>query len=567
MSQDHGQEAHGQEHEHKQSFLSHYIFSTDHKMIGKQFLLLSAIMACFGGFMAYLIRWEVAFPNTPAPFFGLVTPDKFNAIITLHGTIMIFFVGMPFLSAFPSNFLVPLMIGARDMAFPKLNMASFWITFTGAALLISSFFVPGGPVAGGWVGYPPLSASSEFTGVKMGAILWILSLACALISSSLGGLNYLVTAATLRAPGMTPSRMPMTVWFLLASAITFFFSAGPIIAGAFMMLMDNAFGTGFFLPAKGGEPMLWEHLFWFFGHPEVYVLFFPALGFGLDIIATFTRKPVFGYKLILWSTAIAVALSYIVWAHHMFMSGLNPLLATPFSITTILISVPFAIIIFCMFATLRHGSIRLELPMLWILGFLATFLIGGLTGIFLGSASADIYLHGTYFVVAHFHYTLFPSVFFGGFGAVYYWFPKMYGKKLNEKLGLLHLALTFIFFNGTFWPLFRVGMGGMVRRIADPSFYPQYHQFQGLNAFATVSAICLIATQVIFLWNLVLSLAHGPKAEKNPYQSNTLEWIADSPPPHGNWGDTLPVVTSGPYEYSKPGESEDWNPQATNIPV
>ena len=552
-------------HEHKQSFISHYIFSTDHKMIGKQFLLLSTLMACLGGFMAYLIRWEVAFPNVPAPFFGLVSPDKFNAIITLHGTIMIFFVGMPFLSAFPSNFLIPLMIGARDMAFPKLNMASFWLTFAGAVFLVASLFVPGGPVAGGWVGYPPLSASSEFAGVKWGACLWLLALAMAFFSSSLGGLNYLVTAITLRAKGMTYSRIPMTVWFLLASAVTFFFSVGPLIAGAFMLLMDNMFGTGFFLPAKGGEPMLWEHLFWFFGHPEVYVLFFPALGMGLDIMATFTRKPIFGYKLILWSTVSAILLSFIVWAHHMFLSGLNPILATPFSITTILISIPFAIIIFCMLATLRHGSIRLEVPMLWMLGFLATFLVGGLTGIFLGSASVDIYLHGTYFVVAHFHYTLFPSVFFGGFSAVYYWFPKMYGRKLNEKLGLLHLALTFIFFNGTFWPLFRVGIGGMIRRIADPSFYPQYHQFANWNIFATICAISLIASQSVFLWNLILSMNHGPKAEKNPYQSNTLEWLADSPPPHGNWGPVLPVVTSGPYEYSKPGESEDWHSQASNI--
>ncbi len=550
---------------HKQSFISHYIFSTDHKMIAKQFLLLSIIMACLGGFMAYLIRWEVAFPNVPAPFFGLVSPDKFNAIITLHGTIMIFFVGMPFLAAFPSNFFIPLMIGARDMAFPKLNLASFWLTFTGAVLLVASFFVPGGPVAGGWVGYPPLSASSEFAGVKWGAALWILSLAMAFFSSSVGGLNYLVTVISLRAPGMTYSRVPMTVWFLLGSAVTFFFSVGPLIAGAFMLLMDNMFGTGFFLPAKGGEPMLWEHLFWFFGHPEVYVLFFPALGMGLDIMATFTRKPIFGYKLILGSTVGAITLSFIVWAHHMFLSGLNPVLATPFSITTILISIPFAIIIFCMFASLRHGAIRMELPFLWMVGFLATFLVGGLTGIFLGSASADIYLHGTYFVVAHFHYTLFPSVFFGGFSGVYYWFSKMYGRELNKKLGLLHLVLTFIFFNGTFWPLFRVGIGGMIRRIADPSFYPQYQQFANWNIFCTISAIALIASQAIFLWNIVWSMTHGPKAVKNPYDSNTLEWLADSPPPHGNWGAKLPIVTGDPYEYSKPGEAKDWRSQAQNL--
>ncbi|HJT25692.1 MAG TPA: cbb3-type cytochrome c oxidase subunit I [bacterium] len=549
------------EHGHHQGFWSKYIFSTDHKTIGKQFLILSIVMALFGGFTAYLIRWEVAFPNTPAPFFGLVTPDKYNSIITMHGTIMLFFVGMPLLAAFPSNFLIPLMVGARDMAFPKLNMASFWLTFSGSALLIASLFVPGGPAAGGWTGYPPLSASSDYTGVKWGVVLWLLSLALAFVSSSLGGLNYLVTTIALRAPGMNYSRLPLTVWMLLASALTFFLSVGPLVAAAFMLLMDNLVGTGFFLPGKGGEPLLWQHLFWFFGHPEVYVLFFPTLGMCMDIMAVFLRKPIFGYKLIVGATISAVALSFIVWAHHMFQSGLNPALATFFSITTILISVPFSIIIFAMFATLRHSSMRLEVPLLWVLGFLATFLIGGLTGIFLGSASADIYLHGTYFVVAHFHYTLFPSVFFGGFAAIYFWFPKMYGRKMNDGMGRLHFLLTFIFFNATFWPLFRVGVGGMVRRIADPSFYPQYHQFAGWNIFATIAAFGLISSQAIFLWNFVLSMVKGPKAEANPYEANTLEWSTASPPPHGNWGEALPVVVTGPYEYSKPGEPMDWKPQ------
>jgi cytochrome c oxidase subunit I len=557
MTQEHG--------EHRESFIRHYIFSTDHKMIGRQFLFLALFMSIFGAYTAYLMRWELAYPNTPAPFFGLVSPDKYNPILTLHGTIMVFFVGMPILGAFPSNFLIPLMVGARDMAFPKLNMVSFWLTFIGAMCIIASLFVPGGPAASGWTSYTPLSASSAFTGVKWGVVMWIFALAFTFFASSLGGINYLVTVITMRAPGMNYMRMPLTVWMLLASGVTFFFSVGPLIAGVFMLLMDNLFGTGFFLPAKGGEPLLWEHLFWFFGHPEVYVLFFPTLGICLDILATFTRKPVFAYKLILIVTGCAMGLSFVVWAHHMFQSGMNPYLATPFSITTILISVPFAVIVFCMFASLRKSSIRLEVPMLWVLGFLATFLVGGLTGLWLGSDAADIYLHGTYFVVAHFHYVLFPSVFFGGFAAVYYWFPKIFGKMMNKPLGVLHFALTFIFFNCTFWPLFRVGIGGMVRRIADPSFYPQYRQFDSINIFVTLSAICLIVTQVIFLWNLVLSLAHGPKAEKNPYQANSLEWQADSPPPHGNWGPNLPVVTCDPYEYSRPGDQADWHPQTQKI--
>jgi cytochrome c oxidase subunit 1 len=548
--------------EHHQSFLTKYIFSTDHKMVAKQFLLLALAMAVFGGFYAFLIRWELAYPNQPAPFFGVVTPDKYNVIITLHGTIMLFFVGMPLLNAFPSHFLVPLMIGARDMAFPRLNMASFWMTFVAAILLISSFFVPGGPVAGGWTGYAPLSASSEFTGVKAGAVLWILSLALVFIASSLGGINYLVTVVTMRAKGMTYSRIPLTVWFLLAAALTFFLAVGPVLAGAFMLLMDNVFGTGFFLPGKGGEPLLWQHLFWFFGHPEVYVLFFPTLGFVLDISAVFARKPVFGQKLIIGSTVVAIALSFIVWAHHMFQTGMNPTLVTPFAITTILISVPFAIIYVCMFLTIHKGSISLEPPMLWALGFLATFLVGGLTGIFLGAAGADIYLHGTYFVVAHFHYTMFPSVFFGGYAAINYWYPKMFGRMMNRTAAIIHFVLTFIFFNCVFWPLFIVGMGGMVRRIADPSFYPQFSPFVHLNIFATISAMCLIATQTIFLWNFFSSMKNGKKAELNPYQANTLEWLAQSPPPHGNWGSKLPVVTSGPYEYSEPNKTEDWHTQA-----
>jgi cytochrome c oxidase subunit I len=549
------------EHEHKQSFISHYIFSTDHKMIGRQFLFLALVMGVLGGISALLIRWEIAFPNTPAPFFGVVSPDIFNAIISMHGTIMVFFVGMPVLSAFPSNYLIPLMVGARDMAFPRLNMASFWLFFLGAVVLIVSIFVPGGPLASGWTGYPPLSASAEYSGVKWGTVLWLLSLALVFFSSTLGGINYLVTVVALRAKGMSYWRLPMTVWMLGASAVTFFFSVGPLIAADFMLIMDNLFGTGFFLPSKGGEPLLWQHLFWFFGHPEVYVLFFPALGMGMDVMATFSRKPIFGYKLIVGCIGSAIILSFMVWAHHMFQSGMDPKLATPFSITTILISVPFAIVYFCMFATIRHGSLRLEVPMLWMLGFMASFLVGGLTGIFLGSASADIYLHGTYFVIAHFHYTLFPSVIMGGFAGVYYWFPKMFGRRMNEALGKLHFILTFIFFNATFWPLFYVGAGGMIRRIADPSQYDQFHQFAGWNTFASIAAFCLVTTQLIFLWNFVTSLAHGPKAETNPYQSNTLEWQAASPPPHGNWGDHLPVVTCGPYEFSRPGETADWQPQ------
>ncbi len=518
-------------------------------------------MACAGAYTALLMRWEIGFPNKPVPGWGLVSPDKFNALITMHGTIMIFFVGMPILVGALSNFVIPLQIGARDMAFPKINMLSYWFAVVSALLIISTFFVPGGPAAGGWTGYPPLSADSQYTGVYWGVVLWLLALAVLFVSSTMGGINYLVTVICMRAKGMTYFRLPLMIWFLMAATLAFFFSVGPLIAAAFMLLMDNVAHTGFFLPAKGGEPLLWQHLFWFFGHPEVYVILFPALGAISEILPVFTRKPIVGYRTIVYCTLSALILSYVVWAHHMFVSGINPALATPFSLATILISVPFAIIMLCMLASLWGGSIRYKTPMIWALGFLGTFLVGGLTGIFLGAASVDIFLHGTYFVVAHFHYTMFPSVFIGGFAAVYYWYPKMFGRMYNEKLGALHAILTLVFFNCTFWPLFTAGSGGMVRRIADPSWYHQFNQFIGLNHFVTVAAYCLIATQTIFLYNFFHSLVKGPKAPENPWEANTMEWTTPTPPPHGNWPGEIPTVYGGPYEYSKPGLEKDFLPQ------
>ncbi len=547
---------------HPQSFLSKYIFSTDHKTIGKQFLFLGMFWALIGAATAYLIRWQIAHPNTPAPGFGIVNFGQYNAILTMHGTIMVFYVAMPIIVAAFSNFLIPLQIGARDMAFPKLNALSFWFMVLSSVILLSSFFVPGGAAAAGWTGYPPLSADPKYTGVTWGTPLWLLALALAFASSTMGGINYLATLITQRAPGMTYSKVPLATWFLVAGTADFFFSVGPLVAGAVMLLMDTLAGTGFYLPAKGGEPLLWQHLFWFFGHPEVYVIFVPAFGMVFEILPVFSRKAIYGYKLILASLAVSVALAYVVWAHHMFISGMNPKLAMPFSVLTILISVPFSIIFFLAFATLKGGKIKLEVPMLWALGFIATFLIGGLTGIFLGSAASDIYFHDTYFIVAHFHYTLFPATFFGGFAAVTYWFPKMFGRRLNEVAGRWHFALTFLLFNGVFWPLFRVGAAGMPRRIADPSQYAWLDQFKGVQSVVTTVAVLLILAQLIFLFNFFISLFWGKKSEKNPYHSATLEWQTDSPAPHGNWGEQLPQVTAGPYEYSKPGAESDFTPQA-----
>ena len=546
---------------HAQGFWSTYIFSTDHKTIGKQFLFAGMAWALLGAATAYLIRWQLAHPNQAAPFYGVVDYAHYNMLVTMHGTIMVFFVAMPVVVAAFSNFLIPLQIGARDMAFPKLNALSFWFFVLASAVMLSSFFVPGGAAAAGWTGYPPLSADPKYTGVTWGTPLWLLGLALAFTSTTMGGINYMATVATLRAPGMSWDRIPLATWFLLVGTLDFFFSVGPLVAGAVMLLLDQLAGTGFYLPAKGGEPLLWQHLFWFFGHPEVYVIFVPGFGMVLEILPVFARKPVYARKLVLLSLFVSVVLAYIVWAHHMFISGMNPRLAMPFSLLTILISVPFSVIFFAAFASLKGGRIRLDVPMLWALGFLATFLVGGLTGIFLGSAAADIYFHDTYFVVAHFHYTLFPATFFAGFAGLTYWFPKMFGRRLNENAGRLHFGLTFLLFNLVFWPLFRVGAAGMPRRIADPSQYGFLSSFTDVNTLVTLAAIGLIAAQAVFLLNFFISLFWGEKAAKNPYRAATLEWLAESPAPHGNCGGQDPVVERGAYEYSKPGESDDFLPQ------
>jgi len=537
-----------------------YIFSTDHKMIGRQYLFLGLFMALVGGFLAYVMRWQLAFPDTAVPGFGFVGPETYNVVVTMHGTTMVFFVAMPILLGAFGNFLIPLMIGARDMAFPRLNMLSFWTLAVGSLVLLSSFVVPGGAASAGWTGYPPLSARSIYTGVTWGLNLWLLAHAIEFASFLMGGVNFLTTAITMRAPGMTFFRLPLVIWQQLTAAILFLLSVGPLIAAAVMLLMDRIAGTSFFVPSGGGDPLLWQHLFWFFGHPEVYVVMLPAVGFVAEVLPVFSRKPLFGYRWIIYSTITAGILSFVVWAHHMFLSGMDPRLAMPFSLTTILISVPFAILVFAMIATLWGGSIQFATPMLYALGFVAMFIVGGLTGIFNGSAPANIQVHATYFVVGHFHYTLLSGIFFGGFAGIYFWFPKMFGRMMNERLGKIHFWLTVIFFNATFFPMHLVGLGGMMRRIANPLQYEFLQSLQPINVFITISAIGLALAQLVFLVNLGWSLVAGRKAERNPWQATTLEWATPSPPPHGNF-DALPVVYRGPYEYSSPEASEDWLPQ------
>jgi len=481
-------------------------------------------------------------------------------LVTMHGTIMVFFVAMPILLGAFGNFLIPLMVGARDMAFPRLNMLSVWVFALASLVLLVSFFVPGGAASAGWTGYPPLSAKVEYTGVNWGLNLWLLAHALEFVSFLMGGINFLTTTINLRAPGMTFFRLPLIIWMEFTAAVLFMLSVGPLIAGAVMLLMDRLLGTTFYLPEGGGEPLLWQHLFWFFGHPEVYVLLLPALGIVLEIMPVFSRKPIFAYRALIYSTIAAGILSFIVWAHHQFLSGMDPRLAMPFSITTIIISVPFALMVFAMIATLWGGSISFPTPMLFAVGMLATFLIGGLTGIFNGSAPVDIYIHDTYFVVAHFHFTLVPVAFFAAFAGLSYWFPKMFGRMMNETLGKIHFWLTFIFFNAAFIPMFFLGAGGMMRRIANPMQYEFLQPHQPLNVFITVAAILLLLSQLPFVINFFWSLLRGKVAERNPWQANTLEWTVPSPPPHENF-ETIPVVYRSPYEYSLTEVAEDWLPQ------
>jgi cytochrome c oxidase subunit I len=556
-------------HHEELGFLRTYVFSTDHKMIGRQFLFLGLLMLLIGGTLAMMIRWELAWPETAVPGFsfipepymygGIIPPQTYNALFTMHATIMIFFVVMPIMVGCFGNFLIPLMIGTRDMAFPKLNMLSFWVGAISGVVMLASFLVPGGPAASGWTAYATLSAKAQYTGVDWGQDLWIISLMILGASSLMGSINYITTIVNMRAPGMTYFRMPLTVWSLFVTAILLLLALPVLTAALAMLLFDRTLGTSFFLPEGGGEPLLWQHMFWFFGHPEVYILVLPAMGVTSELLSTFSRKPIFGYHAMAFSMIAIAFLSWIVWGHHMFVSGMNPLLGTAFMMTTMVIAVPSAIKTFNWLGTLWGGNIRFTAPMLFALGFVSNFIIGGLSGIFMASTPVDIYIHDTYYIVAHFHYVV-AGIIFALFAAVYYWFPKMFGRMMNEKLGKIHFVLTYIFFNGAFFPMHFLGVAGHMRRIYNPTQYEFLQPMQHWNVFITVSALILGASQIFFLVNFFWSLFAGKKAERNPWQANTLEWIAASPPPHGNF-EIQPVVYRGPYEYSSPEVKEDWLPQ------
>jgi len=554
---------HGGHAEHeKLSFFHKYLWSTDHKVIAMQYMLTGMALGVIAAFMAYVFRMQLAFPGMHVPGFGVVSPGAYNSLVTNHGSIMIFWVAMPVLLAGFGNFLIPLMVGCDDMVFPRLNRFSYQLFFLSVVVLVASWFVPGGGFGGAWTAYPPLSANPHYNLTPAGATMWLIAVALEFVAFRLGGINFITTAMNSRAPGMKAFDVPVVVWTIVMASILFMASVGPLIAGAVMLAFDQLIGTGFYNPNRGGDPILWQHLFWFFGHPEVYVVLFPALGIVADVMTVFARKKLFAYKIVIYTFIATGALSFFVWAHHQFVAGIDPRMANVFTVTTLIISIPIAEMCFVYIATLYGGSITFTTPMLWALAFMAEFLIGGVTGIFLGASGLDIFLHDTYFVIAHFHYTFFPIAIIGTFAGFTFWFPKMFGRMMDDRLGKIHFWGTIIPFNFIFIPMFILGSVGEQRRVYDYRHFPELArpEFQALRITSTVALLVMLAFQLVFFYNFFMSLRRGPKAPKNPWKSNTLEWTADSPPPHGNWSE-LPNCYRAPYEYSVPGRAEDYWPQ------
>jgi cytochrome c oxidase subunit 1 len=584
----HAAEAHAADaHAHApQAFIWRYVFSKDHKVIAIQYYVTAMLMALIAGLLAMLIRLQIAWPEKDYTWLqgilpigfqsGVMNPEFYAMLFTMHGTIMVFFV----LSTAPvsgfGNLLIPLQAGARDMAFPFLNGLSYWTFLVGCIVILTSFFVGAGAAAAGWTSYPPLSAlAGAVPGSGAGQTLWIVGMVFFIASFTMGGLNFVTTILNLRTKGLSLFRMPLTMWSMFLVAILGLL-AFPALTGACLLLVfDRNFGTSFYLPAglvlnnvpmlnaagaslhQGGSPLLWQHLFWFLGHPEVYILMLPALGFTSDIIATFCRKPIFGYQSMVFAMLAISGLSFVVWGHHMFMSGMSPYLGMAFAVGTILIAVPSAVKVFNWLATLYKSRIRFTTPMFWALGVVSLFISGGLSGILLGQAALDIHLHDTFFVVAHFHLIMAGAALFGVFGATAYWFPKMFGRMMNEPLGKAHFWLTFITYYGTFFPMHYIGIAGHMRRIYDPYQYTFLAHLKPLNEFITVSALILGASQILFFVNFFWSAFAGKKATENPWAANGLEWTTPSPPPHGNWPGAIPEVHRWPYEYSNPKAARD----------
>ena len=574
-------------HHHKETFITKYIFSQDHKMIAKQYLFTGVFfMGIIGILMSALMRMQIAWPEEPNIFFdfllgkwapeGVMDADIYLALVTMHGTIMVFFVLTAGLSGTFSNLLIPLQLGARDMASGFLNMIAFWLFFLSTVIMVASIFVEAGPAAAGWTIYPPLSAlEMAQPGSGLGMTLWLVSMAFFIASSLLGSLNYIVTVLNLRTKGMSLTRMPLTIWAFFVTAIIGAISFPVLLSAALLLIMDRSFGTSFFLSDifiqgevlhyQGGSPVLFEHLFWFLGHPEVYIVLLPALGIASEVIATHARKPIFGYKAMIISILAIAFLSTIVWGHHMFVTGMNPFLGSVFTFTTLLIAIPSAVKAFNYITTLWKGNIQFNTPMLFAIGFVSTFITGGLTGIILGDSALDINVHDTYFVVAHFHLVMGISALYGMLAGIYHWYPILFGKMMNKNLGYIHFWVTAISAYGVFFPMHFIGMAGLPRRYYSNTNFPLFDDLADTNQIITMFALMGAAVQLVFLYNFMYNIFYGKKAPQNPWKSTTLEWTASQKHIHGNWQGKIPEVHRWPYDYSKPGYKEDFVPQ--HIPL
>lgn len=577
---------HLMEHHHKENFFTKYIFTMDHKMIGKQFLITGMIMGIIGVMMSMLFRLELAYPEQSFPileFFlgkwapdGVMDPNMYLALVTIHGTIMVFFVLTAGLSGTFSNLLIPLQIGARDMASGFMNALSYWFFFLSSVVMIASLFVESGPASGGWTVYPPLSALPQaMPGSGTGMTLWLISMTLFIVGSLLGSLNYIVTVVNMRTKGMSMTRLPLTIWAFFVTAILGVLSFPVLLSAALLLMFDRLLGTSFYLSDifiggevlsySGGSPVLYQHLFWFLGHPEVYIILLPALGISSEVIATNSRKPIFGYRAMVGSILAIAFLSFIVWGHHMFVTGMNPFLGSVFTFTTLLIAIPSAVKAFNYITTLWKGNIQYTPAMLFSIGLVSTFVTGGLTGVILGDSALDINVHDTYFVVAHFHIVMGLSAIFGMFAGVYHWFPKMYGRMMNKSMGYAHFWLTFITAYGVFFPMHFLGMAGLPRRYYSNTAFPMFDNLADINVLITYFAIIGGAAQLIFIFNFFYSIWRGPKASQNPWRANSLEWTTPVEHLHGNWPGDVPVVHRWAYDYSKPGYDEDFVPQ--NVPL
>ncbi|MDF2190904.1 cbb3-type cytochrome c oxidase subunit I [Paraflavitalea sp. CAU 1676] len=574
-------------HHHKETFITKYVFSQDHKMIAKQFLITGMIWAVIGGLMSVLFRLQLGYPDQTFPWLedilgrwakgGKISAENYYALVTMHGTVLVFFVLTGGLSGTFANFLIPLQIGARDMASPFMNMLSYWFFFGGSIVMISSLFIQTGPFSGGWTAYPPLSALGDASpGSKTGMDLWITAMAMFVVSSLLGGLNYISTVLNMRTKGMSMTRMPLTMWALFFTAVLGVLSFPVLLSGFILLLFDRHGGTSFYLsdiyiaatktalPNEGGSAILFQHLFWFLGHPEVYIILLPAMGMASEIISINARKPIFGYMAMVGSMFAITILAFLVWAHHMFVTGLNPFLGSVFVLLTLLIAVPSAIKVFNWLTTIWKANIKFTPGMMFALGFVSLFISGGLTGIFLGNSTLDIHLHDTYFVIAHFHIVMGVSAFFGMFAGIYHWFPKMYGRFMNNTMAYIHFWVTLAGAYLIFWPMHYEGLAGMPRRYLDYTGWESFKQFAELNKFISTVAIIVFAVQLLFIFNFFYSIFKGRKLTKpNPWGATTLEWTTPIRPGHGNWPGEIPEVHRWAYDYSKDGR--DFIPQTEPI--